>query len=84
MICDTAEKAAVLLENVQRGETPGLKTIILMDAFDPPLLDEAQKSGVLVRSLRDVEVRPSRPFRFVFKIRQNKAYKCDHYMSAWC
>ncbi len=57
MICDKVEKAAVLLENVQRGETPGLKTIILMDAFDAPLLDEAQKSGVLVQSLRDVEVR---------------------------
>lgn len=57
VICDTAEKAAVLLENVQRGETPGLKTIILMDAFDAPLLDKAQKSGVLVQSLRDVEVR---------------------------
>uniref|UniRef100_A0A8C1MIV7 Long-chain-fatty-acid--CoA ligase n=1 Tax=Cyprinus carpio TaxID=7962 RepID=A0A8C1MIV7_CYPCA len=59
VICDKAEKAAVLLENVQRGETPGLKTIVLMDAFDAPLLEEAQKSGVLIRSLRDVEVRPS-------------------------
>uniref|UniRef100_A0A673LDJ9 Arachidonate--CoA ligase n=1 Tax=Sinocyclocheilus rhinocerous TaxID=307959 RepID=A0A673LDJ9_9TELE len=57
VICDKAEKAAVLLENVQRGETPGLKTIVLMDVFDAPLLEEAQKSGVLVRSLRDVEVR---------------------------
>uniref|UniRef100_A0A8C1MJW6 Long-chain-fatty-acid--CoA ligase n=1 Tax=Cyprinus carpio TaxID=7962 RepID=A0A8C1MJW6_CYPCA len=61
VICDKAEKAAVLLENVQRGETPGLKTIVLMDAFDAPLLEEAQKSGVLIRSLRDVEVRPSPP-----------------------
>uniref|UniRef100_A0A8C1WJ42 Long-chain-fatty-acid--CoA ligase n=1 Tax=Cyprinus carpio TaxID=7962 RepID=A0A8C1WJ42_CYPCA len=59
VICDKAEKAAVLLENVQRGETPGLKTIVLMDAFDAALLEEAQKSGVLIRSLRDVEVRPS-------------------------
>ncbi|KTF75199.1 hypothetical protein cypCar_00043416, partial [Cyprinus carpio] len=55
VICDKAEKAAVLLENVQRGETPGLKTIVLMDAFDAALLEEAQKSGVLIRSLRDVE-----------------------------
>uniref|UniRef100_A0A8C1WLL6 Long-chain-fatty-acid--CoA ligase n=1 Tax=Cyprinus carpio TaxID=7962 RepID=A0A8C1WLL6_CYPCA len=61
VICDKAEKAAVLLENVQRGETPGLKTIVLMDAFDAALLEEAQKSGVLIRSLRDVEVRPSPP-----------------------
>uniref|UniRef100_A0A671L3G4 Arachidonate--CoA ligase n=1 Tax=Sinocyclocheilus anshuiensis TaxID=1608454 RepID=A0A671L3G4_9TELE len=57
VICDKAEKAAVLLENIERGDTPGLKTIILMDVFDAPLLEEAQKSGVLVRSLRDVEVR---------------------------
>uniref|UniRef100_A0A671L7C2 Long-chain-fatty-acid--CoA ligase n=1 Tax=Sinocyclocheilus anshuiensis TaxID=1608454 RepID=A0A671L7C2_9TELE len=55
VICDKAEKAAVLLENIERGDTPGLKTIILMDVFDAPLLEEAQKSGVLVRSLRDVE-----------------------------
>uniref|UniRef100_A0A671L9U1 Long-chain-fatty-acid--CoA ligase n=1 Tax=Sinocyclocheilus anshuiensis TaxID=1608454 RepID=A0A671L9U1_9TELE len=53
VICDKAEKAAVLLENIERGDTPGLKTIILMDVFDAPLLEEAQKSGVLVRSLRD-------------------------------
>ncbi|XP_026051228.1 long-chain-fatty-acid--CoA ligase 6-like isoform X1 [Carassius auratus] len=55
VICDKAEKAAVLLENVQRGETPCLKTIVLMDVFDAPLLEEAQKSGILIRSLRDVE-----------------------------
>uniref|UniRef100_A0A671L670 Long-chain-fatty-acid--CoA ligase n=1 Tax=Sinocyclocheilus anshuiensis TaxID=1608454 RepID=A0A671L670_9TELE len=46
VICDKAEKAAVLLENIERGDTPGLKTIILMDVFDAPLLEEAQKSGV--------------------------------------
>uniref|UniRef100_A0A671L6F3 Long-chain-fatty-acid--CoA ligase n=1 Tax=Sinocyclocheilus anshuiensis TaxID=1608454 RepID=A0A671L6F3_9TELE len=33
VICDKAEKAAVLLENIERGDTPGLKTIILMDVF---------------------------------------------------
>lgn len=57
MICDKAQKAAVLLENVQRGETPGLKMIILMDAFDTQLLEEAQKCSVHIRALRDVEVR---------------------------
>uniref|UniRef100_A0A8C1W764 Long-chain-fatty-acid--CoA ligase n=1 Tax=Cyprinus carpio TaxID=7962 RepID=A0A8C1W764_CYPCA len=57
VICDKAQKAAVLLENVQRGETPGLKMIILMDAFDTQLLEEAQKCSVHIRALRDVEVR---------------------------
>ncbi|KAI2650916.1 Long-chain-fatty-acid--CoA ligase 6 [Labeo rohita] len=46
-------KATVLLENVQRGETPGLKTIILMDAFDAQLLEEAQKCSVHIWALRD-------------------------------
>ncbi|XP_026089888.1 long-chain-fatty-acid--CoA ligase 6 isoform X2 [Carassius auratus] len=55
VICDKAEKASVLLENVQRGETPGLKMIILMDAFDTQLLEEAQKCSVHIRALRDVE-----------------------------
>uniref|UniRef100_A0A8C2Q0R1 Arachidonate--CoA ligase n=1 Tax=Cyprinus carpio TaxID=7962 RepID=A0A8C2Q0R1_CYPCA len=53
VICDKAQKAAVLLENVQRGETPGLKMIILMDAFDTQLLEEAQKCSVHIRALRD-------------------------------
>uniref|UniRef100_A0A672QTQ7 Long-chain-fatty-acid--CoA ligase n=1 Tax=Sinocyclocheilus grahami TaxID=75366 RepID=A0A672QTQ7_SINGR len=57
VICDKAQKAAVLLENVQRGDTPGLKMIILMDAFDTQLLEEAQKCSVHIRALRDVEVR---------------------------
>uniref|UniRef100_A0A7N6F5X4 Long-chain-fatty-acid--CoA ligase n=1 Tax=Anabas testudineus TaxID=64144 RepID=A0A7N6F5X4_ANATE len=37
VICDKVEKAQVLLENVERKETPGLKRIILMDAFDSAL-----------------------------------------------
>uniref|UniRef100_A0A671MSS2 long-chain-fatty-acid--CoA ligase n=1 Tax=Sinocyclocheilus anshuiensis TaxID=1608454 RepID=A0A671MSS2_9TELE len=53
VICDKAQKAAVLLENVQRGDTPGLKMIILMDAFDTQLLEEAQKCSVHIRALRD-------------------------------
>nr|XP_021324602.1 long-chain-fatty-acid--CoA ligase 6 [Danio rerio] len=55
VICDKAEKAVVLLENVQRGETPGLKMIILMDTFDSQLLEEGQKCGVHIQALRDVE-----------------------------
>lgn len=47
----------MLLENVQRKETPGLKMIILMDAFDAQLVEEGQKCGVHIQALKDVEVR---------------------------
>lgn len=47
----------MLLENVQRRETPGLKMIILMDAFDAQLVEEGQKCGVHIQALKDVEVR---------------------------
>lgn len=56
MICDKPEKAEVLLGNVERGETPGLKTIILMDAFDLQLVKEGQRCAVHIQALKDVEV----------------------------
>uniref|UniRef100_A0A8C7LAE7 Arachidonate--CoA ligase n=1 Tax=Oncorhynchus kisutch TaxID=8019 RepID=A0A8C7LAE7_ONCKI len=56
VICDKPEKAQVLLGNVERQETPGLKRIILMDPFDPALLEEGAGCGVIVQSMQDVEV----------------------------
>uniref|UniRef100_A0A673ZWF0 Long-chain-fatty-acid--CoA ligase n=1 Tax=Salmo trutta TaxID=8032 RepID=A0A673ZWF0_SALTR len=56
VICDKPEKAQVLLGNVERHETPGLKRIILMDPFDPALLEEGAGCGVIVQSMQDVEV----------------------------
>ncbi|XP_067280131.1 long-chain-fatty-acid--CoA ligase 6 isoform X2 [Pseudorasbora parva] len=55
VICDKPEKATVLLENVERRETPGLKMIILMDAFEPRLVEDGQKCGVHIQGLKDVE-----------------------------
>ncbi|XP_051955590.1 long-chain-fatty-acid--CoA ligase 6 isoform X2 [Xyrauchen texanus] len=55
VICDKTEKAKVLLGNIERGETPGLKSIILMDAFDSQLVEEGQKCGVHIQALTDVE-----------------------------
>ncbi|KAK7144096.1 hypothetical protein R3I93_015066 [Phoxinus phoxinus] len=55
VICDKPEKATVLLGNVQRRETPGLKMIILMDAFEAQLVEEGQKCGVHIQALKDVE-----------------------------
>uniref|UniRef100_A0A4W5K1Q2 Arachidonate--CoA ligase n=1 Tax=Hucho hucho TaxID=62062 RepID=A0A4W5K1Q2_9TELE len=56
VICDKPEKAQVLLGNVERQETPGLKRIILMDPFEPALLEEGAGCGVIVQSMQDVEV----------------------------
>ncbi|KAM4620800.1 long-chain-fatty-acid--CoA ligase 6 [Polymixia lowei] len=55
VICDKAEKAQVLLGNVERRETPGLQRIILMDAFDSALLELAEGCGVHVQSMKEVE-----------------------------
>ncbi|CAB1316749.1 unnamed protein product [Coregonus sp. 'balchen'] len=55
VICDKPEKAQVLLGNVERQETPGLKRIILMDPFEPALMEEGAGCGVIVQSLQDVE-----------------------------
>uniref|UniRef100_A0AAY4E823 Arachidonate--CoA ligase n=1 Tax=Denticeps clupeoides TaxID=299321 RepID=A0AAY4E823_9TELE len=57
VICDKAEKAKVLLGNVERKETPGLKRIILMDPFDQVLVEDGEKCGVQIQAFKDVEVR---------------------------
>ena len=56
MICDTPQKALVLLENVEKSLTPGLKLIILMDPFKEDLKDRGERSGVEVLSFSDAEV----------------------------
>lgn len=56
VICDKVEKAQVLLENVEHKETPGLRRIILMDAFDSGLVERGQRCGVHVQAMQEVEV----------------------------
>uniref|UniRef100_A0A4W4HL04 Long-chain-fatty-acid--CoA ligase n=1 Tax=Electrophorus electricus TaxID=8005 RepID=A0A4W4HL04_ELEEL len=56
VICDKPEKAEVLLGNVERQETPGLKTIILMDPFGPELMEHGENCGVHIQAMKDVEV----------------------------
>lgn len=56
VICDKVEKAQVLLENVEHKETPGLRRIILMDAFDSSLVERGQRCGVHVQAMQEVEV----------------------------
>lgn len=55
VICDTPQKAAVLMENVEKGLTTGLKIIILMDPFDDDLKQRGEKSGVEILSLFEAE-----------------------------
>ncbi|XP_078202617.1 long-chain-fatty-acid--CoA ligase 5 isoform X2 [Callithrix jacchus] len=55
VICDTPQKASVLIENVEKGLTPGLKVVILMDPFDDDLKQRGEKSGIEILSLFDAE-----------------------------
>ncbi|XP_037660332.1 long-chain-fatty-acid--CoA ligase 5 isoform X2 [Choloepus didactylus] len=55
VICDTPQKASSLIENVEKGLTPGLKMVILMDPFEEDLKQRGEKSGVEILSLFDAE-----------------------------
>nr|KAF6321968.1 acyl-CoA synthetase long chain family member 5 [Pipistrellus kuhlii] len=55
VICDTPKKAADLLENVEKGLTPGLKLIILMNPFEDDLKQRGEKIGVELLSFWDAE-----------------------------
>lgn len=57
MIVDKPQKAILLLEHVEKKETPGLKLIILMEPFEDALKERGQKCGVDVKSMQAIEVR---------------------------
>ncbi|MBV98896.1 Long-chain-fatty-acid--CoA ligase 6, partial [Eschrichtius robustus] len=59
VIVDKPQKAVVLLEHVERKETPGLKLIILMEPFEEALKDRGQDCGVVIKSMQAVE--PPKP-----------------------
>ncbi|XP_036120423.1 long-chain-fatty-acid--CoA ligase 5 isoform X1 [Molossus molossus] len=63
VICDTPQKASVLIDNVEKGLTPGLKIIILMDPFDDDLKQRGEKSGLEVLSFCDAENTGKENFR---------------------
>lgn len=56
IICDTPQKALVLIDNVEKGLTPHLKLVILMDPFNDDLKERGEKCGLEVLSLLDAEV----------------------------
>ncbi|XP_045856448.1 long-chain-fatty-acid--CoA ligase 6 isoform X4 [Meles meles] len=55
VVVDKPQKAVLLLEHVERKETPGLKLIIIMEPFEEALKDRGQECGVVIKSMQDVE-----------------------------
>uniref|UniRef100_A0A8C3V8L0 Long-chain-fatty-acid--CoA ligase n=1 Tax=Catharus ustulatus TaxID=91951 RepID=A0A8C3V8L0_CATUS len=55
VICDKPEKARILLDHVERRETPGLKSIILMDPFEKELTERGKRCGVCIQTMQEVE-----------------------------
>uniref|UniRef100_A0AAQ6A8N0 Arachidonate--CoA ligase n=1 Tax=Amphiprion ocellaris TaxID=80972 RepID=A0AAQ6A8N0_AMPOC len=56
VICDNQKKAETLLQNREKGQTPVLKTVVVMDTFSSELVDRGTKCGIDVVSLQDMEV----------------------------
>ncbi|KAF1526914.1 Long-chain-fatty-acid--CoA ligase 6, partial [Eudyptes sclateri] len=55
VICDKPEKARILLDHVERRETPGLSSIILMDPFEKELTERGNRCGVRIQTMQEVE-----------------------------
>ncbi|KAM3842596.1 long-chain-fatty-acid--CoA ligase 5 [Diretmus argenteus] len=55
VLCDKQNKAELLLQNREKGETPVLKTIVIMDPFDSELMERGAKCGVDILSMQDME-----------------------------
>ncbi|XP_040429916.1 long-chain-fatty-acid--CoA ligase 6 isoform X5 [Cygnus olor] len=55
VICDKPEKARTLLDHVERRETPGLSSIILMDPFEKELMERGRRCGVRIQTMQEVE-----------------------------
>ncbi|XP_072256925.1 long-chain-fatty-acid--CoA ligase 6 isoform X1 [Pyxicephalus adspersus] len=55
VICDKPEKARLLLVHVERRETPGLKSVVLMDPVDSELVERGRKCSVHIQSMCELE-----------------------------
>uniref|UniRef100_A0A8C0H133 Arachidonate--CoA ligase n=1 Tax=Chelonoidis abingdonii TaxID=106734 RepID=A0A8C0H133_CHEAB len=51
VICDKPEKARILLDHVEKRETPGLKSIILMDPFEKDLKERGKRCGSFINAV---------------------------------
>ncbi|XP_039645328.1 long-chain-fatty-acid--CoA ligase 5 [Perca fluviatilis] len=55
VLCDNQRKAETLLQMREKGQTPVLKTIVVMDPFNSELAEQGTKCGVDILSLQDLE-----------------------------
>ncbi|XP_030047359.1 long-chain-fatty-acid--CoA ligase 1 isoform X1 [Microcaecilia unicolor] len=56
IFCDALEKVKILLTSVEKGNIKSLNTIVIMDPFDPDLVEQAKNCGVKLFSLKEFEV----------------------------
>ncbi|NXQ29394.1 ACSL1 ligase, partial [Alaudala cheleensis] len=54
VFCDKPDKAKLLLASVEKGETPILNTIVIMDSFGVDLVERGKKCGVEVFSMKEI------------------------------
>ncbi|NWX99451.1 ACSL1 ligase, partial [Nothoprocta ornata] len=54
VFCDKPDKAKLLLTNVEKGETPILNTIVIMEPFGIDLVERGKKCGVEVFSMGQI------------------------------
>ncbi|NWV34652.1 ACSL1 ligase, partial [Grantiella picta] len=55
VFCDKPDKAKLLLTSVEKGETPILNTIVIMEPFGVDLVERGKKCGVEIFSMREIE-----------------------------
>ncbi|NXK27902.1 ACSL1 ligase, partial [Arenaria interpres] len=55
VFCDKPDKAKLLLTSVEKGETPILNTIVIMESFGIDLVERGKKCGVEIFSMRELE-----------------------------
>ncbi|NXF93864.1 ACSL1 ligase, partial [Eubucco bourcierii] len=55
VFCDKPDKAKLLLTGVEKGETPILNTIVIMEPFGTDLVERGKKCGVEVFSMKEIE-----------------------------
>ncbi|KFW81686.1 Long-chain-fatty-acid--CoA ligase 1 [Manacus vitellinus] len=55
VFCDKPDKAKLLLTSVEKGDTPILNTIVIMESFGVDLVERGKKCGVEIFSMREIE-----------------------------
>ncbi|KFP25874.1 Long-chain-fatty-acid--CoA ligase 1 [Colius striatus] len=55
VFCDKPDKAKLLLTSVEKGETPILNTIVIMESFGTDLVERGKKCGVEIFSMKQIE-----------------------------